>query len=99
MTIQQKIYLQIFGLLIGISTSFAQFSAKPHQFIFPNDIENTNLTAYKKEFGTPDRRGLVFGINMGMLKGNSNSALYFSGAANNENNIKYIIEIHITKMR
>ena len=92
MTIQQKIYLQIFGLLIGISTSFAQFSAKPHQFIFPNDIENTNLTAYKKEFGTPDRRGLVFGINMGMLKGNSNSALYFSGAANNENNIKYIID-------
>jgi len=93
MSIYKKIYLLLSVLLLNISLSFAQFSAKPLQFNPPLIIENENVFSAKKEFGTVDRRGLVFGINMGMLKANGHSALYYNGSDGNENNINnYIIK-------
>ncbi len=91
MAVYQKICLLLLGLLLGITTLFAQFSAKPINVMPPLNIENDNTNSNKKEFGAPDRRGLVFGFNMGMLKANGHSALYYSGSDKNENNIKYII--------
>ncbi|MFZ4739812.1 MAG: hypothetical protein ACOYLE_01455 [Bacteroidales bacterium] len=92
MSIYKKIYLLLSVLLLNLSLSFAQFSAKPLQFNPPLIIENENAFSAKKEFGTIDRRGLVFGINMGMLKANGYSALYYNGNPENENNIKYILD-------
>ncbi len=91
MAIYKKIYLLSVVLLFGISASFAQFSVKSQQFIPPLTIENENAFTAKKEFGAVDRRGLVFGFNMGMLKANGHSALYYNGSPENENNIKYIL--------
>ncbi len=92
MTIQRKKYLLLLSLLLSISATYAQFSAKKKIVLLPPNIENNNLITEKKEFGETDRRGLVFGINMGMLKGNGYSALYYNGHPSNENNIKYIID-------
>lgn len=40
-----------------------------------------------------DKRGLIFGINMGMLKGNSYNAMNYSGdTIRNENSINYILK-------
>ncbi|MFZ4398551.1 MAG: hypothetical protein ACOYO1_00845 [Bacteroidales bacterium] len=91
MTFFKKIYVLLYLYLIGITAVFAQFSAKPLTVLPPLTIENENNIAAKKEFGAPDRRGLVFGINMGMLKANGHSALYYNGSDENENNIKYIL--------
>ncbi|MEI6695409.1 MAG: hypothetical protein WCO13_05010 [Bacteroidota bacterium] len=91
MAIIRKIYLLLFVLLLSISTLFAQFSAKPLQVFPPLNIENEYSSIHKKEFGTVDRRGLVFGFNMGILQANGHSALYYSGSSENENNIKYVL--------
>ena len=91
MAIIRKIYLLLAVLLLSISTLFAQFSAKPLQLFPPLDIENEYTSIHKKEFGTVDRRGLVFGFNMGILQANGHSALYYSGSSENENNIKYVL--------
>ncbi|NVN94589.1 MAG: hypothetical protein HXX18_04805 [Bacteroidetes bacterium] len=92
MSIYKKFYLLLTVILLYTSFSFAQFSAKPLQLIPPITIENEITTPNSKEFGTVDRRGLVFGINMGMLKANGHSALYYNGSPDNENNIKYILD-------
>jgi len=91
MVVYRKFYLTLTVLLLGISATFAQYSAKPLQLSSPVGIENENDITAKKEFGTADKRGLVFGINMGMLKANGHSALYYNGSPENENNINYIL--------
>jgi len=91
MPIYKKFLFPLYCLLIVNLTTFAQFSAKPLQLLPPLTIENNNSISDKKEFGTADKRGLVFGINMGMLKANGHSALYYNGSPENENNIKYIL--------
>ncbi len=91
MTIYIKKYWLLAVLLLSVSSSHAQFSAMSDHLLLPIGIVDDHQIAAKKEFGTQDKRGLVFGINMGMLKANSNSALYYSGSKENENNINYIL--------
>jgi hypothetical protein len=81
----------VIALLLLQNLSFAQLSFNKKQVFPPLNIENGSMNTQGKKFGEPDRRGLVFGINMGILKGNGYSALYYNGAPGNENNINYII--------
>ncbi|MCX6231974.1 MAG: hypothetical protein NTZ33_10570 [Bacteroidetes bacterium] len=90
MILQKKI-VWIIALLVLQNFGFAQFSFTKKPLLPPLDIENNSLNSESKKFGEPDRRGLVFGFNMGMFKGNGFSALYYNGAPANENNINFII--------
>ena len=57
--------------------------------------DHNDYSMFKKKVryqqDTMDNRGLVYGISIGMFKGNSYNALYYNGANYNENNLQFIL--------
>lgn len=75
---------------------FGQFSANTSKFSSDFKIEKGNLKPIIEEKikdKTVDNRGLTFGINMGMMKGNGYNAMNYNGdTVRNENSINYILK-------
>ncbi len=64
------------------------FNEKTHSY----GLNDFNIVKRKVRYSqdTMDNRGFVFGISMGVFKGNDYNANFYSGADINENNIRYI---------
>jgi hypothetical protein len=92
----KKLILIIICLYIFSYNALSQFSYNLEKNSLSFKFKDKNLfyenTEKNKERGV-DKRGLIFGINMGMLKGNSYNAMYYNGdTARNENSINYILK-------
>jgi len=80
-------YISVVNVLLTNNLSFSQYSIKQiDKNQFDNEIHKRKVD--KKEI---DRRGLTFGLNMGVFKGSSEQATYYNGNDRNENSIKYFL--------
>jgi hypothetical protein len=75
---------------------FSQNGLNTSAFSAGFKMDKGNLTPIydvKKKDKTIDKRGLTFGINMGMIKGNGYNAMNYNGdTVKNENSINYILK-------
>ncbi len=92
----RKLIFFVICVCIITSNIFGQNSLNTSLFSAGFKLDNGNLTPVydlKKKDKTIDKRGLTFGINMGMIKGNSYNAMNYNGdTVKNENSINYILK-------
>ena len=91
-----KTYLLILCCFMLFNISKAQMSYVVNPI---NDnvhlYEHNDYNMFKKKIryqqDTMDNRGLVYGMSVGAFKANAYNAMYYNGATNNENNLRYIL--------
>jgi len=86
-----RIYL--ISCFTAIYIFFSNISVLAQISFYPLKINDINEENYKQNAkkNEVDRRGLIFGLNMGVFKGSSEQATYYSGNDRNENSIKYFL--------
>jgi len=84
---QLRLIFWFLALFASNSFIYAQYSFHREKL----NYFNTETNRKKTEKNEVDRRGLTFGLNMGVFKGSSEQATYYNGSDRNENSIKYFI--------
>lgn len=93
---KKELIIIILCLILNHYKGLTQFNSNFDKHSFSFKITEKNIVSenseIKKERGV-DKRGLTFGINMGMFKGNSYNAMNYNGdTVRNENSINYILK-------